>query len=506
MPSTSPIDIKYTQLFINNEFVDSVKQSSQAAEEPSSDNPLIAVVNPSDETLIANVAAASAEDVDKAVQAAKAAFYKNGWGKIDTETRSKLLLKLADLVERDTDLLAKMETINVGKHQAEAREDVEESARCFRFYAGYTDKIYGKTYPPANFDDHMVSAQTRIYPAGVVGLITPWNYPLLMAVWKLAPALAAGNCIVLKPSEVAPLSCLHLGSLIKEAGFPPGVVNIISGWGSIAGDALSRHEEVSLISFTGSTNTGRAIMKASSESNLKKVKLELGGKSPLVVFEDADIDKAVNDVWNGAYATVGQNCCAATRLYLHKSIHKTFLEKLKAKEPTLKVGNPCEDPDVKLGPVAFRRQYQKVKGFLEHAVNVEKLEALIGGKVVENKGFFIPPTIFINVPETSKLFKEEIFGPVLCVMEPFESIDEVLRGVNNTEYGLGCGFWTKEQKIAERMYREMQFGLVWHNTYNFNPYYMPFGGMKCSGFGKDLGVESIYEYSIIKSIGVGFAL
>lgn len=384
-----------------------------------------------------------------------------------------------------------------GKPYADAYEDIKEVVRVIRYYGGLCDLISGKTFN--TFDQY--SIQSRRVPYGVVGCISPWNYPLLMFAWKVFPAMAAGNSVVSKISEETPLTALKFAKLFQELSFPKGLLNIITGYGHIAGERLTRHPDVNKISFTGSPLVGRLIMKASSETNLKNVHLELGGKSPMVVFADADLDNALDWVIEGAFRNTSQNCNCGSRLLLQEEIYDEFLKKLTERTKNLKVGLYSEE-GVFIGPIINKKQYDNIWRYINQGTDNEKLQLTTGGKRPEHlqKGYFIEPTIFANVSDDSKLAREEIFGPVLCVLKPFKTVEEVIQRSNDTIYGLASGVFTKDMSKAEYFVRNVDSGTVWVNYYNITPYNVPFGGMKLSGFGRDNGEEALHEYTTTKAI------
>lgn len=484
MPAITNPTIKFTQLFINNEFVDSVSGKK------------FATCNPATEAVITQVSEADAKDVDKAVEAAKKAFRRGSpWRTMDASNRGRLLNKLADLIERDREYLASLEVLDNGKPFAEADFDMECAAGTFRYYAGWADKVHGKTIPA----DGEVLSMTRLEPIGVCGQIIPWNYPVLMVSWKLAPALATGNCCVLKPAEQTPLTSLYIASLIKEAGFPAGVVNVLPGFGPTAGAAIANHPNVDKIAFTGSTEVGRLIQKASGDSNLKRVTLELGGKSPLVIFDDADVDEAADIAHAGVFANMGQCCCAGTRTFVQEGIYEKFVAKAKDLAEKRKVGNPYEETVVQ-GPQIDAEQTSKIMDLIESGKK-EGARCVTGGKRVAGKGFFVEPTVFADVKDNMRIAKEEIFGPVQQILK-FKDLDEVIDRCNDTSYGLGSGVITKNIDTALMFAQGVQAGSVWVNCYDATMVQTPFGGFKQSGHGRELGYAGIYEYVETKTITV----
>ncbi|KAL4432607.1 hypothetical protein ABPG74_004900 [Tetrahymena malaccensis] len=468
------------KLFINNEFVDGVKKTT------------IPVINPATEEKITDIAEATERDVELAIDAAKAAYPK--WHATSLRERSMLLYKLAELIERDFATLVSLESLDNGKPIDGSEADIREVINNLRYFAGWADKVTGKTY--ASQTETLF--YTRREPFGVVGLISPWNFPLLMCEWKFAPALAAGNCVVHKPSEETPLTILWLCRLFKEAGFPAGVYNCVPGYGPIAGETLARSHRVSKISFTGSTVVGRKIMEASSQTNLKKVTLELGGKTPVIVCPDGDLDMAVNLAWNAIMYNMGQCCIAGSRVFVHESVYEEFVKRLKAIESKVTIG--CAFTGANHGPQVNQTQMNKILGYLDHAKNVEKLECIMGGERWGTKGYFIKPTVYINVDDNSKLAQEEIFGPVLCILKPWKTVEEVIERANNTKYGLAGVVITKNMSLSDKLIREIQAGTIFVNTYCIPQSFIPFGGYKESGFGRDNGEEAILEYTQVKAV------
>lgn len=452
-----------------------------------------ALLNPCTEELLENVEEAGPEDVDAAVKCAQAAL-KGRWKTFSGRQRRNVLLDIAQAVEQNMWNLTVLEAA-CGKPLEEAKFDIEEVIDCFRYFAGHADKLHGQNF--ATEDNH--KSYTVRKPVGVCGLITAFNYPLVLAAWKIAPALACGNAIILKPAPQTPLSSLMLGELIaKHTDLPHGVFNVLPG-GEAVGSAIVNHKDIHKCSFTGSANVGRKVMAGAAQANLKKVTLELGGKSPLIVFADADLNQAVEDVFGAIFSNMGQNCCAGSRLFLEKGIEGDFLKKLKARVEEVKIGNTLDEA-YNFGTMVDRVQFERVMNFIEKAKKDGDSELLVGGKRHGNKGYFIEPTIFHNVKETAMIATEEIFGPVLSVMKPFTSLDEVLERANATPYGLASGVWTKDLSKAEHCVQELETGVTWVNCYNLCSSHLPFGGVKTSGFGKDLGAESLDEYTTVKAV------
>lgn len=453
------------------------------------------VINPSTGKPIASVARAGAREIDLAVDAAHEAFYNGPWTQMGPDERSRILWRLADLIEEHADTFGQLDALDNGKPFRTARDvDAFWSARHMRYFAGWPDKIEGATIP-VNIPDRL--NYTRVEPVSVCGLITPWNYPLLMAIWKLAPALGAGNTIVLKPSEETPLSALYLADLALEAGLPAGVLNVTPGFGHDAGAALAGHQKVSKIGFTGSTVTGRRIVEASA-GNLKKVSLELGGKAANIIFPDADIDKAIAGAFWANFGNNGQSCTAGSRLFVHNSIHDRVTAGLQAIAEGLSVGGGLDDPGHDLGPVISENQMSKILGFIEGS-RKEGASVVTGGARSGVDGWFIPPTIVTDVADNMTIAREEIFGPVLSVLT-FDDDDDVITRANNTPYGLAAGLWSQDVTRVRRMADRLQAGTVWVNCWGETDAASPFGGVKQSGYGREMGREAIALYSQTKSV------
>jgi len=471
-----------TGLFINNEFVKGV------------DGKTFEVINPSDETVICSVHEATEKDVDIAVKAARAAF-DGPWRQVTPGDRGKLLNKLADLIERDTDLLAAVESLDNGKALSFAKVDVGLVIGCLRYYAGWADKIEGKVVDTSPDTFNYVKKE----PIGVCGQIIPWNFPLLMWSWKIGPAIATGNVVVLKTAEQTPLSALVAAKLVKEAGFPPGVINVISGFGKVAGAALSSHMDVDKVAFTGSTVVGRTILKAAASSNLKKVTLELGGKSPNIVFEDADIDNAISWVNFGIFFNHGQCCCAGSRVYVQESIYDKFVQKFKERAQKNVVGDPFA-ADTFQGPQVSKVQFDRIMEYIQAGKDAGATVET-GGKRKGDKGYFIEPTIFSNVTEDMKIVKEEIFGPV-CSIAKFKTKEDAIKLGNASTYGLAAAVHTKNLNTAIEVSNALKAGTVWVNTYNTLHHQMPFGGYKESGIGRELGEDALANYTQTKTVSI----
>jgi aldehyde dehydrogenase (NAD+) len=453
-----------------------------------------ATVNPSTGEEICQVAEADAADVGKAVQAARVAFEHGPWRKMNASARGRLLNQLADLIERNADQLARLESLDNGKPVSVAKAvDVAKTVACYRYFAGWADKVQGKTIPI----DGDFLCYTRHEPIGVVGQIIPWNFPMLMMAWKLAPALATGNAVLLKPAEQTPLSALRIGELILEAGFPAGVVNILPGLGPTAGAAIARHMDVDKVAFTGSTEVGHLIMEAAAKSNLKPVTLELGGKSPNIIFEDVDLDEAVEGAHMGLFANQGQSCCAGSRVFVEETIYQQFVEKSIARAKKRIVGDPF-DSRTELGPLVDQSQFDKVMGYIESG-RCEGATLACGGDRIGNRGYFIQPTVFSDVQDEMTIAREEIFGPVMSVIS-FKGVDEAIARANRTNYGLAAAVWTRDIKKALAVSGAVRAGTVWVNCYNIMDTRAPFGGFKQSGVGRELGEYGLQQYTQIKSV------
>jgi len=469
-----------TKLLINNEWVDSVSGKT------------FATINPATGETIAQIAEGDKADVDKAVLAARKAFQK--WRNVNPADRCRLINKLADLFELHKEELAKLEALDNGKpFTAALLGDLVLCIECLRYYAGWADKIQGKTIP-VNGD---VFVYTIHEPIGVVGQIIPWNFPLLMWTWKIAPAIATGNVVVLKPAEQTPLSALRAGELVVEAGFPPGVINIVTGYGPTAGAAISEHPEIHKVAFTGSTEVGRLIQIASGKSNLKNVTLELGGKSPLVVFEDADINTAVEIAHVGLFLNQGECCCASSRLYVHENIYDEFVKASVAKAQKRVVGDPF-DAKTEQGPQVDKEQYDKILAYIKSGKE-QGAKLLCGGNAIGDKGFFIEPTVFADVHDDMTIAREEIFGPVMSIIK-FKDMGDVIRRANRTTYGLAAGVVTKNIQTALTFAHNVRAGTVWINTYDSFHAAAPFGGYKQSGLGRELGEYGLRQYTEVKTI------
>jgi len=475
------------QLFIDGQWVDAESGKT------------FATPNPATGETLAEVAEGDKADIDKAVAAARRA-YEGKWSRLSARDRGRLMYKLAQLIEAKAPELAALETADNGKPIRESSYvDIPQVVENFEYFAGYATKIEGETIPvPGQMFNY-----TLREPLGVCGQIIPWNFPLLMAAWKLAPALAAGNTIVLKPAEQTPVTAMELGKLIQEAGFPDGVVNIVPGYGETAGAALASHPGIDKIAFTGSTEVGKIIARTAAE-NLTKVSLELGGKAPNIVFADADIEQAVNGAMMGIFFNQGQVCCAGSRLFLDERIKDEFLERFKERAGRVKVGDPM-DKATQMGPQVSEEQLNRIKGYVDIARS-EGATVLTGGESPQLEGnfrggYFFQPTVFSEVQNTMRVAQEEIFGPVASAIT-FTDEKELIRLANDTIFGLSAGIWTKDITRAHRFAKEIHAGTVWINTFNMFNAASPFGGFKQSGYGREMGKHALELYTHIKSVWV----
>jgi acyl-CoA reductase-like NAD-dependent aldehyde dehydrogenase len=474
-----------TDLFINNEW------------RPATSGKRFPVVNPATEEALAEVAAGDAADVDHAVRAAKACFESAAWRDLSARKRGRLLFKAADLLEARLDEFSRLESVQNGKTLFEAKIELTMTVNTLRYYAGWADKIVGDTLPV----EGPFLTYTLREPIGVVGAIVPWNFPLNIASWKFAPALAAGCTVVLKPASETPLTALLFGELALEAGLPPGAFNVVAGGGRTAGAALVRHPDVDKISFTGSTEVGREIMKMAADTN-KRVTLELGGKSPNIIFADADLKAAVRGAQTGIFYGKGEVCAAGSRLLVEQSVHQQVIEQLAAGAKKLTPGDPL-DKNTRMGALVSKKQQETVLAYIKQGVE-EGAQLVAGGKAAQanGKGYFVEATVFDGVRPEMTIAREEIFGPVLAVLT-FDDFDAGVKLANQTIYGLAAGIWTKDIQKAHRAAKAIRAGTVWINAYNFYDSGAPFGGFKASGFGRDLGREALDGYLETKTVWVG---
>ena len=477
--------VQHKKLLINNEWRDA------------SGGKTMEVINPATEEVIATVASADRQDVDEAVKAARAAF--NGpWGKMSARERGRLVSKLADRLMEKADEVARLETLHNGKPIFESRQiEIPAAAECFEYYAGWADKIMGETIPvKGNYLTY-----TLREPLGVVAAIVPWNFPLLLAAWKVAPALASGNVVILKPASQTPLTAIALGEIAVEVGLPPGVLNVITGPGSTVGQAIVEHPGIDKVAFTGDTSTGKGIMRAAADT-LKRITLELGGKSPNIVLADADIDAALRGATTGIFYGKGEVCAAGSRLLVDASIKEQFIEKLAARAKKMVAGDPM-DPKTRYGALASKKQLETVQRYVDIAKK-EGATLVAGGERADigtGKGYFFQPTVFDNVAPDATISREEIFGPVLATIA-FADLDEAIALANDSQYGLAAAVWTRDVKKAHYVARKLQAGTVWINTYNVYDTAAPFGGYKASGFGREMSAHALEHYTQVKSVWV----
>jgi acyl-CoA reductase-like NAD-dependent aldehyde dehydrogenase len=457
----------------------------------------IPVVNPATEEVIAEVASAQADDVDAAVAAARAAL-QGPWSRLSARERGRLLWKTGEKLLERGDELARLETLHNGKPIFESRQiEIPAAAECFQYYAGWADKIHGETIPvKGNFLTY-----TLREPVGVVAAIVPWNFPLLLASWKVAPALAAGNTVIIKPASQTPLTALALAEVAADVGVPPGVINVVTGAGATVGQTIVEHPGIDKIAFTGDTSTGRAIMKGAADT-LKRITLELGGKSPNIVFPDADLDAALRGATTGIFYGKGEVCAAGSRLLVDKAIRSEFVDKLAARAKKMTPGDPL-DPKTRLGAISSKKQLENDLRYIEVA-RKEGARLVAGGSRADigtGKGYFLQPTVFDGVTPEMTIAREEIFGPVLATIE-FADVDEAIARANDSHYGLAAAVWTKDIKKAHHVARKLQAGTVWINTYNIYDTAAPFGGYKQSGFGREMSMHALEHYTQVKSVWV----
>ena len=488
-----PLALKHANLTPRKLLIDGKQVDAQSGK-------TFATLNPSTGDILTQVAEADAADIDLAVAAARKAFEAGPWPKMSGGERSRLLFKFSELMLTKADELAELEAIDAGKPFAEARNvDIPVAAEVIQYYAGWASKIAGQTLP--------LRGSSFIYtlrePVGVVGAIVPWNFPLLLATWKIGPALATGCTMVLKPAELTPLSALRVGELALEAGLPPGVLNVVPGFGKTAGNALVEHPGVDKISFTGSTVVGQEILRKSAAS-LKRVTLELGGKSPNVVFADADLEAAARGAVGGIFYNKGEVCAAGSRILVERKVQDELIEKMKGRSAKLTQGDTL-DPKTRLGPQASKGQMDKVLGYIEKG-KAEGAQLAMGGErnAEAGAGYFVKPTIFANAKNDMTIAQEEIFGPVATVI-PFDDLEQALRDANGTKYGLAAGVWTRDVGKAHRVARAIKAGTVWVNSYNLYDPAAPFGGFKQSGFGRDLGEDALSGYLETKTVWMDLA-
>ncbi|XP_031385365.1 aldehyde dehydrogenase family 2 member C4-like [Punica granatum] len=475
-------EIKFTKLFINGEFVDAIKGRT------------FDTVDPRTGEVTAIIAEGDMEDVDVAVQAARTAFDHGQWPRMSGFQRGKIMHKFADLIEQNTEELAALDCIDAGKLFMRGKlADIPGGARLLRYYAGAADKIHGEVLKSTR----SLHAYTLREPIGVVGHIIPWNFPTSMFFMKVAPALAAGCTMIVKPAEQTPLSALFYAHLAKQAGVPDGVLNVVTGFGNTAGAAISKHMDIDMVSFTGSTEVGRLIMQAAALSNLKTVSLELGGKSPLIIFDDADVDKAAELALNGVVYNKGEVCVSSSRVYVQDGIYDEFEKKLVEKAKAWKLGDPF-DPSTLQGPQVDKRQFEKILSYIDIGMK-EGATLLTGGKPWGSKGYYVEPTVFVDVKEDMQIVRDEIFGPVMSLMK-FKTIDEAIERANNSKYGLAAGIVTKDLNVANRVSRSIRAGIIWVNCYFEFDIDFPYGGYKMSGFGRDLGLNALHKYLQVKTV------
>lgn len=476
------LEIKFTKLFINGRFVDAVSGKTFETRDPRTGE------------VIAKIAEGDKADIDLAVKAAREAFDHGPWPRMSGFARGRILHKFADLVEQHVEELAALDTVDAGKLFAMGKlVDIPGGANLLRYYAGAADKVHGETLKMAR----PCHGYTLKEPVGVVGHIVPWNYPTTMFFFKASPALAAGCTMVVKPAEQTPLSALFYAHLAKLAGVPDGVLNVVPGFGPTAGAAISSHMDIDKVSFTGSTEVGRLVMEAAAKSNLKPVSLELGGKSPVIVFDDADLDTAVNLVHMASYTNKGEICVAGSRIYVQEGIYDAFVKKATEMAKKSVVGDPF-NPRVHQGPQIDKEQYEKILKYIDIGKR-EGATLVTGGKPCGENGYYIEPTIFTDVKEEMSIAQEEIFGPVMALMK-FKTVEEAIQKANSTRYGLAAGIVTKNIDIANTVSRSIRAGAIWINCYlGFDPD-VPFGGYKMSGFGKDMGMDALEKYLHTKAV------
>ncbi len=478
-----PLEIRYTECFIGGRWV------------PASDGRTFPTINPATEELLAEVAFCSDRDVDLAVRAARSAFEDGPWPRMDARDRGKLLYRLCDLMERDAEELATLETLDNGKPIRDSRNlDVPGAIETLRYYAGYADKIHGQTIPVRG----QRLCYTRREPVGVVGQIIPWNFPLMLLSWKWGPALACGCTVVLKPAEQTPLTALRMAALAQEAGFPDGVINVVPGDGPTTGAALVKHPGIDKIAFTGEYKTAQIIMREAAPT-LKRLTFELGGKSPNIVFADADLDAAVLGSHHGLYFNQGQCCTAGSRLFVEDRVYDRVVDRLVERNRAMKLGDPL-DPATEHGPQVDQAQFDKVMHYIWLGQE-EGARCLTGGRRWGDRGYFVEPTLFVDVTDDMAIARDEIFGPVMNVLR-FSDVDEIARRANNTFYGLAAAVWTRDIKKAHLLASKIRAGTVWINCYHSYDVAAPFGGFKMSGIGRELGERGLDAYTELKTVMV----
>lgn len=483
LAASPDVKITETECFIDGKWV------------PAASGKTFATVNPATEEEITQVAEGDKEDIDAAAKAARDAFDNGPWSKMDARDRGRLIYLLADRMEAEIDDLARLETLDNGKPFNDSRNvDLPLAIDCLRYYAGYADKIHGSTIPIRG--NHF--CYTRREPIGVAGQIIPWNFPILMTAWKWAPALAAGCTIVMKPAEQTPLTCLRLAQLAKEAGIPDGVINVVPGFGPTAGSAVVKHPLIDKIAFTGEHRTAQIITRESADT-LKRLTFELGGKSPNVIFADADLDAAAMGAYVGLFLNQGQCCCAGSRVFVEKSKHDEFMDKLQKLTENRKVGDPFA-ADTEQGPQVDKAQFDKILSYIDKGKN-EGATCVTGGERVGDKGYFVAPTIFDNVSDDMSIATDEIFGPVLSVLT-FEDKEDMIQRANNTFYGLAAAVWTRDVSRAHEFAQRVRAGTIWVNCYDVFDAAAPFGGFKMSGYGRELGEEGLKAYTESKTVTI----
>jgi aldehyde dehydrogenase (NAD+) len=483
-PRITPPKVAHQKLFIGGKWVESVSGKT------------FATLNPATGETICTVAEGDKADIDLAVKAARKAFESGPWGRMNASERGRLIYKLADAIEAHQDELAALETLDNGKPIRDSlAADLPLTMSCYRYYAGWTDKNHGQVVPV----DGNYFCYTRHEPIGVVGQIIPWNFPLLMQAWKWGPALACGNTLVLKPAEQTPLTALRVAQLAQEVGFPDGVINVVPGYGPTAGAALAAHMDVDKIAFTGETSTGKLVMTAAAQSNLKRVSLELGGKSPNIVLADADLDAAIEGAYFGLFFNQGQCCVAGSRLFVEEKVYDEFVQRIGEKTKSRRVGDPFH-PDTEQGPQVSEEQMQRIHRYIESGQQ-EGAKMIVGGAKPAEQGYFVQPTVFADVKDEMTIAKEEIFGPVMSILK-FKDTEEAVHRGNTTFYGLAAAVWTRDVTKAHAIAHRLKAGTVWVNCYDVFDARAPFGGYKMSGIGRELGQYALEQYTEVKTVYV----